>query len=398
MLYSDTPRTLVYEDKEDLHYFLGNDSEESLEREFYERLIKRPFISNSDDAQKVVLSVFNNACYICLLIMLESDPTLNINKYMVKAAEGTDNIDLKSHITSATMALVYNWLGVHVNENNWLSIEQIDITLLKQNITNLFSDNITPMPDNHEDFFALLIKDDTLQTNLNDTVINLRSLVDIKYSFVIPIDDVAQGIDYILECYEPEFNNKEECIGFISQIMDRFEEEKSLVTDNTILKKAKMQLISEKRRLKNILDEKPIWDGASFEMLSPDEIDIYFGNHMSSSKQSNNEIITPEKEKYIGWIYDRNKAEIIIKTIQHYMNGRATPKLIIMPIRAAIDAGAIQKPTPKEFKMIFGTTLIKSKSSLNKYCQENTKCYFGNMYKNMVEKFLQIIEEQDSEK
>ena len=58
------------------------------------------------------------------------------------------------------------------------------------------------------------------------------------------------------------------------------------------------------------------------------------------------------------------KAHEIISTLIGFMEGKVKPKDVVMPIRAAIDAGAIRKPTLNEFTVVFGDWRIKSKSSL----------------------------------
>ena len=127
MNYSDISRTIIYEDVNDINHFLGDDSVQTLEREFYERLIKLPFIKDSEKARQYVRMIFNNACYVCLLIILDGYSSCDLKCYTVKASYGTDNEELNSHIAAATMAMIYNWLGIHVKENNFLGDEPIDI-------------------------------------------------------------------------------------------------------------------------------------------------------------------------------------------------------------------------------------------------------------------------------
>ena len=132
MLYSEVPRTLVYKDIEIISDLLGRSSKPSLELEFHDRLVERPFMKDASNAHRCVLTVFNNAIYICTLIILDEGSSISTNLYMNKAAEGVNDAELKSHIAAATMALVHNWLGIHVHENNILSLDSKDIPLLKK--------------------------------------------------------------------------------------------------------------------------------------------------------------------------------------------------------------------------------------------------------------------------
>ena len=110
----------------------------------------------------------------------------------------------------------------------------------------------------------------------------------------------------------------------------------------------------------------------------------------------------------IGFISVVDKADKIISELFRFIDGKTGNKDIVMPIRAAIEAGAIRKPTPSEFNEVFGNTyigpigkgLISSKSALNDYCNLSIKHFriiCGDHYKKtaefdrMVESFREII-------
>lgn len=315
MLYSEVPRTLVYRDIETFSDVLGSSSKPTLEREFYNRLVKRPFMKDASNAQRCVLTVFNNAIYISTLIILDEGSSISTNIYMKRAAEGVADAELKSHIAAATMALVYNWLGIHVREDNLLSLESKDIPLLKDNISKYFEDkNSGVASEGKEDFNSLVIVDNALNTSLDDKYFDLRDITDVVNSTDIPILDVAKGIDYILECYEPVFNNNSERRDFMSLILERFDDEKMLVADTHLLNYAIAKVKSEWKRLKYVPeDEPPFYLSLDNLQTVPDSWDGTLEGLMCTGKT---ETVIPEelqteqaqallkKVQDIGWLDD----------------------------------------------------------------------------------------------
>ena len=101
-------RSILYKEKESIRVFLGE--EDTLERDFLDKLRKRPFMQNFDDVSVNVLRLFNNACYICTLVYEEDYPLLELNKYEKIAIDGHDDPVWINHVFPATMALVVCWL------------------------------------------------------------------------------------------------------------------------------------------------------------------------------------------------------------------------------------------------------------------------------------------------
>ncbi len=84
------------------------------------------------------------------------------------------------------------------------------------------------------------------------------------------------------------------------------------------------------------------------------------------------------------------KAEEVIRKLHELMDGREKPKDALMPIRAAMDAAAIRRPTWPEFCQEFGEARISSKGLLSKYTNENY-VYMGDDYERLKAIFLDII-------
>jgi len=101
-------RSIFYKEKDTIGFFLGEG--DTLEREFINKLWKRPFMKGMDDVSVSILRLFNNACYICALVYEEDYPLLELKEYEKIAIDGHDDLNWTNHIEPTTMALVVNWL------------------------------------------------------------------------------------------------------------------------------------------------------------------------------------------------------------------------------------------------------------------------------------------------
>ena len=96
----------------------------------------------------------------------------------------------------------------------------------------------------------------------------------------------------------------------------------------------------------------------------------------------------------------KEKAEEVIGLLRRYMDGknRNKPKDIMMPVRAALDARVIRKPTYTEFKAAFPEFVPRAKSSFDDYLKiekfENQHPYYGvGAFLDMVSEFEQLKKE-----
>lgn len=148
-------RSIFYKEKESLRIFLGK--EDTLERDFLDKLRKRPFMQILDDVSVKILRLFNNACYICTLVYEEDYPLLELNKYEKIAIDNHDDPVWTNHMFPATMALVVCWL--RSDECRKISEEkgrQKDIEELCKGIcVNIEECNALPN-EGIEDFHALI--------------------------------------------------------------------------------------------------------------------------------------------------------------------------------------------------------------------------------------------------
>jgi len=84
-------------------------------------------------------------------------------------------------------------------------------------------------------------------------------------------------------------------------------------------------------------------------------------------------------------------ADRVLEHLHRLMEGKQKPQDVVKPIRAAMDAGAIKRPTWDEFCQEFGQHRIKSKSSLSKYTNPDMLLYHGQDYITMVADFKEMI-------
>lgn len=90
-------------------------------------------------------------------------------------------------------------------------------------------------------------------------------------------------------------------------------------------------------------------------------------------------------------INNKAAAIMIISTLHQLMEGKTKPKDVIMPIRAAIEAGAMRRPSWEEFCSEFGDKRVKSKSSLIVYTDPRENKYEGETFDLMVDKFRKMV-------
>lgn len=105
-----------------------------------------------------------------------------------------------------------------------------------------------------------------------------------------------------------------------------------------------------------------------------------------TQKQTNEKIVS-----FVLVVTNAACPEKVIARLHELMDERTSPKDVMMPIRAAFDAGVIRHPTWSEFCAEFGPSKLKSKTSFNDYLNVSYK-YDGESFKVMVENFRAFLE------
>lgn len=86
-----------------------------------------------------------------------------------------------------------------------------------------------------------------------------------------------------------------------------------------------------------------------------------------------------------------DKADAVIALLHELADRQSKPRDIAMPVRAAMDAGAISRPTWEQFCAEFGEGKISSKSLFYNYTNENYR-YEGQAFERTKQMFADILE------
>ena len=113
--YTEVDRRLIYKDRSNIDDFKVNEMSARPEHPFYNRLISERFMLLSDDAAKYVLDIFNDAYYICTLFYMLDHPLSYLGKLRNKIISKYNG----KYLSTATMSLVYNLLGLEQYGNPW---------------------------------------------------------------------------------------------------------------------------------------------------------------------------------------------------------------------------------------------------------------------------------------
>ena len=92
-----------------------------------------------------------------------------------------------------------------------------------------------------------------------------------------------------------------------------------------------------------------------------------------------------------AFVVKQEIAELVVAKIIELVNMESKPKNIMRPIRAAMDAGVLYRPSWEAFIEEFGRNKVRSKSSLNDYTNPEMEPYTGKSYKTLVDVFKQFL-------
>lgn len=94
-----------------------------------------------------------------------------------------------------------------------------------------------------------------------------------------------------------------------------------------------------------------------------------------------------------AYVVKPEKTDIIVNRIIELVNAKDQPKAIMMPIRAAIDAGALSRPNWESFVEEFGDGKLRSKTSFTDYTNPDKTPYTTEDYNCLKEEFRKLINE-----
>ena len=100
---------------------------------------------------------------------------------------------------------------------------------------------------------------------------------------------------------------------------------------------------------------------------------------------------TPAPSTPSSFVVKEGKTTTVTTMIRDYQSGKSKPKDLAMPVRAAMDAGVIRRPTFNEYKAIDGLAYM-TKTTFTDYMNPNNKPYEKDMaYREMVNGFSRIV-------
>ena len=103
----------------------------------------------------------------------------------------------------------------------------------------------------------------------------------------------------------------------------------------------------------------------------------------------------PSGDALYPFVLYKEKAEEVIGLLRRYMEGINSnkPKDLMMPVRAAFDAGAIRKPSYAEFMTAFPSLAPKNKSSFDMYFRRDIAHPYEHIpaFATIVEAFRKCI-------
>lgn len=95
-------------------------------------------------------------------------------------------------------------------------------------------------------------------------------------------------------------------------------------------------------------------------------------------------------EGFLLLIIRQDRAPQVLRLLHELVDGQSKPLAIVMPIRAAMDAGVMRRPTFGQFCNEFGRGKLKSKSSLTDYLC-GSYCFEGEIFRRMIEDFRRLM-------
>lgn len=370
-------RELIYEDKSHIEAF-GINVKGTLNHLLYKKWLLylpdlRPDLVGYNDRK---LAVFNDAYYICTIVL------------MIKSCDQYLSYYLKqTKIPSVVIPMVF----LYVSRLDIQTQERIDLLKVIEAATKIHEDW-------HQNLICLKKAVKTGKCSINSSAFKRR---DYTPEFLLGIDwrevtdnFTVQGINKVLRHLaknEEETNmildaikegvNKAENDYLSSMIPDNYtpDEDSELIYCNPsddVLDNCPMDFFDDRRCL---IDE--IKENVPVLRLE-----------VRPTEQTLENISDDVLSDFESLVIEPKYAEKVVQRIHELIKGQTRPKSIVMPIRAAMDAGVMKRPTWGQFITEFGEDLIKSKTSFSNWTNSDTHSYFGDAFETMKKNFKDMIE------
>ena len=96
------------------------------------------------------------------------------------------------------------------------------------------------------------------------------------------------------------------------------------------------------------------------------------------------------KRAFAAAVINAAQVDNVVTMLSRLMEGKTKPKDVLMPVRSAMEAGVIRRPTWEEFCSEFGKDKIKSKASFSDYTNPENTPYDGADFELMKDMFRVI--------
>ncbi len=188
MDYTKIPRSLIYEDLNDLIYFEVKTPVTINAELFF--ILKKELLRYTTEAKKYALECFNNAYYICTLVHLEEDPELFARKYQNNVLIKTQGERPDYDICAASMGLAYHLLSRCDDPkcSNKELLDNIYLSFKTGEFTSLQARNI---------FFNIVDKYDVSQYSVPSSLFAPRKIISAVAHATEK--DLMHGKEYIYE-------------------------------------------------------------------------------------------------------------------------------------------------------------------------------------------------------
>lgn len=189
-------RAMLYKEKESISFFLGDG--DTIERDFIDRLRKRPFMLELVDKSVTILRIFNNANYICTLVYEGDYPLLEINVYESIAIDDHDDPIWINYLAPATKSLVVKWLSseegrkIFEERGRQKDIENL-CTEIRARIKQQYAHHI----DGIEDYLALDSQEQHLPSGfIDERCFHRRDFAEVMEDPTIKPNDILDSFEF----------------------------------------------------------------------------------------------------------------------------------------------------------------------------------------------------------
>lgn len=365
-------RELIYEDKSHIEAF-GINVKGTLNHLLYKKWLLylpdlRPDLVGYNDRK---LAVFNDAYYICTIVL------------MIKSCDQYLSYYLKqTKIPSVVIPMVY----LYVSRLDIQTQERIDLLKVIEAATKIHEDW-------HQNLISLKKAVKTGKCSINSSAFKRR---DYTPEFLLGIDwrevtdnFTVQGINTVLRHLAKSKEETNMILDAIKEGVDKAENDylSSMIPDNytpdedfdpsdDVLDNCPMDFFDDRRCLIDEIKE-------NVPVLRVE---------VRPTEQTLENISDDVLSDFESLVIEPKYAEKVVQRIHELIKGQTRPKSIVMPIRAAMDAGVMKRPTWGQFITEFGEDLIKSKTSFSNWTNSDTHSYFGDAFETMKKNFKDLIE------